>query len=808
MIKKINILLVVLLLPIIAVAQVAVGGWKLYSPFMGVESMAETKAYVYYISAGALYRVDKQTTEVQSLNTNGDVNDTNATAVYVDLDGKSVITTYSSGNMDRLYDNGKIKNISDIKDAQNVNSYSINNISFTKDKFYVASDFGLVTYNGAKNEVMETMFTQTPVQCVAANEYFVAVNTDNKVYVAPAGQRIKKFADLKEIPWDFTNANSIKAFGDKYLYFTHYNSFTNVEFDLENPTNYSINAYYTIDGVANQQLFDLYTSNIYRIDNNTGYIYNSTGFYKFEAGGNVSKVQGIEPATDTYYMYTGDASDVWVGSAKGVCEMDFSKSTPVEITGNITGSDLAIKQILYMTVGADGRLLMNLYFPFTTAATGRKDYPSRVIMFKDGKFKDVSGSDLQMDNNRYKLEPPYKLFFPFKTTIDPSDPDAYYVGTFFEGIYRIKDGKQTNKYYATNSGFPMIESYGCMVEQCTFDKYGNLWTYVLHDGNQDVNRIFALPANKHDKVDVTPSDWVVFKTPEITKYDTQLSSVVSCPISDRMIVLQGTHSLKMAVIDHKGTPSPSDDKIISVVDRYVDQDGKEWRSDGLYCGIEDKDGKVWVGTNVGLFEIPNVAGVTGNTATIRRMKVPRNDGTNLADYLLDNVEITMIAVDASNRKWISTNGAGVYLVSPEGDAILEHYTIDNSILPSNVVYAVACDPTSNKVYFGTPSGLVEYNSTSAPGAENYDDVYAFPNPVRPEYGGWITVTGLMDNSLVKIADAYGNVINQGKSDGGMYVWDGCNTSGSRVKTGVYYVLASQNATGQSEACVTKIMVVN
>jgi hypothetical protein len=70
------------------------------------------------------------------------------------------------------------------------------------------------------------------------------------------------------------------------------------------------------------------------------------------------------------------------------------------------------------------------------------------------------------------------------------------------------------------------------------------------------------------------------------------------------------------------------------------------------------------------------------------------------------------------------------------------------------------------------------------------------------------VTGLMDNSLVKIADANGNVFHQGRSEGGMFVWDGCNSAGERVKTGVYYVLASQNATGSASACVTKIMVIN
>ena len=122
--------------------------------------------------------------------------------------------------------------------------------------------------------------------------------------------------------------------------------------------------------------------------------------------------------------------------------------------------------------------------------------------------------------------------------------------------------------------------------------------------------------------------------------------------------------------------------------------------------------------------------------------------------------------------------------------------------------SVACDPNSNKVYFGLKSGLISYCSTSSPAAEDYNDVYAYPNPVRPEYTGWITITGLMENSLVKIADAAGNIFYQTRSEGGMVIWDGCDASGNRVKSGVYYVFASQNANGSSSGAVTKILVVN
>ena len=111
------------------------------------------------------------------------------------------------------------------------------------------------------------------------------------------------------------------------------------------------------------------------------------------------------------------------------------------------------------------------------------------------------------------------------------------------------------------------------------------------------------------------------------------------------------------------------------------------------------------------------------------------------------------------------------------------------------------------MYIGTPIGLLEYYSDAAPAAESYNDIYAYPNPVRPDYTGDIIITGLMENSLVKIADAGGKVIRSIQSTGGMASWDGCYQGGGRVKTGVYYVLASNNEDGSSNGVVTKILFI-
>ena len=76
---------------------------------------------------------------------------------------------------------------------------------------------------------------------------------------------------------------------------------------------------------------------------------------------------------------------------------------------------------------------------------------------------------------------------------------------------------------------------------------------------------------------------------------------------------------------------------------------------------------------------------TSDQLAIRRPKVPRNDGTSYADYLLASETILSIAVDPSNRKWIATNNSGVYLVNEDGTEILQQFTKDNSPLISHSV---------------------------------------------------------------------------------------------------------------------------
>ena len=301
---------------------------------------------------------------------------------------------------------------------------------------------------------------------------------------------------------------------------------------------------------------------------------------------------------------------------------------------------------------------------------------------------------------------------------------------------------------------------------------------------------------------MTKSDWI---TPNIANMSSnKRACVIASKYTDDKVYTAGDYQNPVVFFNDGGNPS-STVKNVSY-SQFTDQDEKVYSWNYIYCFAEDQNGKVWMGSDNGIVSFDPKNAYASNFR-VNHIKVPRNDGTNLADYLLDGQQVNCIAVDGSNRKWIGTNASGLFLVSADGSQIIKQFNTSNSYLSSNTIYSVCCNPNSNSVYVVTSSGFLEYLSDSTPAEDDYSSVYAYPNPVRPDFTGLITIKGLMDNSLVKITDPAGNVVKQLKSNGGMATWDGCNESGTRVKTGVYFVLASQGDSDGNQSAVTKIMII-
>jgi Two component regulator propeller len=224
----------------------------------------------------------------------------------------------------------------------------------------------------------------------------------------------------------------------------------------------------------------------------------------------------------------------------------------------------------------------------------------------------------------------------------------------------------------------------------------------------------------------------------------------------------------------------------------------------IYCLAEDRDGEVWVGTDkgVGVFYCPESIFST-NGCDAQQILIEQDGYTQI---LLETQVVTAIAVDGANRKWIGTEGGGVFLMSPDGTEQLAHFDAANSPLLSDNITSIAIDQATGEVFFGTTRGIVSYRGEAIEGKDEMGDVYAFPNPVRPEYAGPIAITGLVKDADVKITDVRGNIVFKTTALGGQAIWDGNNFKGERAASGVYLVLiANEDGT---QTAVTKILLMN
>lgn len=362
------------------------------------------------------------------------------------------------------------------------------------------------------------------------------------------------------------------------------------------------------------------------------------------------------------------------------------------------------------------------------------------------------------------------------------------------GLYEFQDGKFVKCYNSNNSPLESAtadksKNY-VMATGVKYDPTGNLW--VLN--SQITNPLKMLGKD---------GEWSVMNNIGLTKDNAwDVKELFLSPTYGYLwFVNSYWEETKLFAYDYKnnklydaGGPTFTNEDYTTLKPYY------------LFHVTEDKNKNIWLSTSAGpLYMTPNDVANGGGRVT--QHKVPRNDGTNLADYLLSNVETRCIAVDGGNRKWIATS-SGVFLISDDCNTQIEHFTTDNSPLPSNTVYYVLVDPNSNMVYFATEKGLCSYQSDATTPNEKMtkDNVYAYPNPVTPDYTGYITVVGLSYNADVKIVTSNGTLVNQGRSTGGSYRWNGCDLKGKRVASGIYMVEAATEDGGKGTVC--KIAVIN
>lgn len=364
------------------------------------------------------------------------------------------------------------------------------------------------------------------------------------------------------------------------------------------------------------------------------------------------------------------------------------------------------------------------------------------------------------------------------------------------GVYEFMNGKFIKLW---NNGNSILESAistsdkeYILVLGLGFDRTGNLWCL-----NSQAPQQSLLEYTKDGK-------WISHTKDALMKLNGK-------SLGKLTNIFQDSRGLIWFGNDHWIVPSlyayqPSTDEL-NAFTSFKNQDGQTVGVASIQCITEDKEQNIWIGTSLGPLVLQS-SEITAKNYIFQQVKVPRNDGTSFADYLLDGVNISVIIIDQSGRKWFGTKGDGIYLISADNMSQLQHFTTENSRILSNNIESMAINPKTGELFIGTDKGLCSYMSDAAVANETMttENVYAYPNPVRPEYTGPITIVGLSYDADVKIVTSNGVLVNKGRSNGGTYVWNGCDQKGKRVASGVYMVQTATQTGDKGTVC--KVAIVN
>ncbi len=748
--KKILLLLTCTLYVIhCTIAQSNIGAWQTHNSYSNITQITQSQNKIYGISYGALFSIDKNDHIIETYSKISGLNDNNIHLIEYSDNNDILFIAYKNSNIDLLSEDGSIINNSDLLRKKMSGSKQINNVCFFNNYAYIACDFGITVINLDKNEFYETYIINSDktnektidIDIIDSNIYAL---TNSRILIGNISKNLINYQNWESLSCpDSTISNKQIILHNNEILLLKAN---NILYKYSNKTWQKIKTEIKHISLSNNTLFFTTTQDHLRyITNNqediiTEYaidaVCDNNSLWYFTR--NMVTVKNLHTEKYNSFQPNGPESNIsW--------QLKYSNGRIFSVPGGRGASNHNTPATLSIYENYDWTLFSHYYF-LTHTETAKTSYD----------LVDIA--------------------------INPNDNTNYWVASYGLGLYEFRNDELYKFHHCDNSGlntiFPDRDKFNYIrTDGMTYDDKGNLW--IINNAGAIIKYID--PEGKYHDLPyplnaATPEDIIINNLNTNQKF---------------VLIPRYTESYNSLLFsfNDNGTLDYIGDDQTAYISTVYDQDNKVLSFSGeilLRSIAQDKKGIIWVGTTKGVFLINDPSKVFDNNFKVHRIKIPRNDGTGLADYLLGTEEIKAIAVDGANRKWIGTTSSGVYLVSEDGTEIIHHFTSENSPLLSDAIQSIAINNKTGEVFFGTGNGLISYQSDATEGESVFKNVRAFPNPVRPEYNGVVSITGLTADSQVRITDINGNLIFETISNGGIATWNTCNASGSRVATGTYF----------------------
>jgi hypothetical protein len=737
--------------------------WQGYFSYNDIRDVSQSPSTIFAASENALFSKSISSSQIKTTNTIDGLSGQTISALYYSSLSNKTLVGYENGLMIVINEaDGSMLNIVDIISKQlPSNIKKINHFMEDKGIVYVSCDFGIVQFNLATmlfgdtyfigNNGAEISVTQTAV----FNGYIYASTIDG---IRKADIASKNLIDFNQWAQIATGSwSSIEAFDRELIainasgYIHKYNSGSN-----------SFTGYLQLPQVA----VDMRVTENYLIITTASsvYIYNKQMVLVRQINSN--QIQG---STSTFTCATSIGDVIYIGTIEnGLINTTISVSSVFENSTPIGPSRNRV-----FALQATSTVLWTVYGDYDE---GYNPYP--LDSYGISKYSATGWLNI-----------PHEKLFGAKSisriTVNPNNENEVYASSFYSGLIKIVDDVPEILYNQTNSGLEEISSIpgyynDVRINGAAFDKSGNLWL----------------------------NNSLIQKGLKVFKTDGQWQSFSLDGILDKSV----NASMGRLLIDKNGTKwwCTNTDGLISYNEStnrfkkitFGPDKGNLPTTDARAVAVDNRN-QLWIGTKKGLRVLSNIGAFQTDDQMTANPIIILEDG--LAQELLYEQFITDIVVDGANNKWIGTADSGVFLVSPNGQETKYHFTINNSPLPSNTINDIDINSTTGEVFIATDKGLVSFKGTATIANQDLNNVYVYPNPVRPEYEGTVKIAGLLDKANIKITDIEGNLVYETTSEGGTIEWDTTAFGKHKVASGVYMIFIS--AQDGIETKVKKVMII-
>ncbi|HEY4618725.1 MAG TPA: T9SS type A sorting domain-containing protein [Flavobacterium sp.] len=736
--------------------------WQGYFSYNEIKDVSLSPTAIFAASENALFYVNTISNQMKTTNTVDGLSGQTISSLHYSSQFNKSLVGYENGLMIVINEaDGSMLNVVDIINKQlPVNMKKINHFMEYDGIVYVSCDFGIVQFDLKTNLFGDTYFigddgAEISVRQTAVYNGFIYAATNNGIRrAAVTNENLNDFNQWSQIAagsWSSietfdTELVAINSSGFIHKYNTNTNSF---------------------DGFVAlaQTTLDMRANDTYLIitSQNSVFVYNN----QMQLVRQINSSQVQESPIFSCAASIGDK--IYIGTKEN---------------GLFTTTIVAVSNFENTTPSGPSR--NNIFALQTTSTSVWAVYGDYSVDYNPYPLDEYGISKFTATG---WLNIPYEAVLGAKSlvriAVNPSNENEVYIGSSYSGLLKLENDVPTVLYNQTNSGLEQISfipNYfnDVRVNGATYDKSGNLW----------VNNSLVNSGIKVLKADGT---WQSFSTKSI------LIDAEECSYGRMTVDKNGT---KWLTTNKDGVIGFNESNNTFKKITFGPDTGNLPIADARAVAVDNRN-QLWIGTTKGLRILPNVGNFQTESQLTTNSIIILED--NLAQELLYEQFITDIVVDGANNKWIGTADSGLFLVSPNGQETIYHFTINNSPLPSNAINDVDINSSTGEVFIATDRGLISFKGIATKASEDLSKAYVYPNPVRPEYEGTVKIAGLIDKANVKITDIEGNLVYEATSEGGTLEWDTSAFGKYKVASGVYMIFIS--AQDGVETKVKKVMII-